>query len=332
MADAPNAPASTTAPADEPVTAEQQKALQRAVKNNLTRQIVMMLASCINCGMCADACHYYRSTGDPELIPINKADKLAQLLRTHFHPLRSRLPFLNPGGPVREHQLQALFKAAFEDCTLCGKCALTCPMGINTGEILYLARAMLCSIGRLPEGLVQTVESALTVGNYLGLATNDFVENVEWIGEELADELGEENFTIPIDKKGAKTLYIPHPLEVRDLPFLLMYAVQIMHAAGEDYTFSSYDFDTVNYAYYQGNPEKMTRIVQRVLDAAEKLDARKIVMAPCGHGYLAMRWESEKFFGRRHTLPVFTIVEQIDRFLQAGRIRLKKDLYKDIFP
>ena len=71
-----------------------------------------------------------------------------------------------------------LYRAAYENCTLCGKCALTCPMGINTGEILYLARAMLCSIGQLPSGLVHPVETAFKVGNYLGLSTEDFVENI----------------------------------------------------------------------------------------------------------------------------------------------------------
>ena len=49
-------------------------------------------------------------------------------------------------------------------------------MGINTGEILFLAWAILHSIVRLPNGLVYPVETALKVGNYLGLSTEDFVE------------------------------------------------------------------------------------------------------------------------------------------------------------
>ena len=91
MADAPNAPASTTAPADEPVTAEQQKALQRAVKNNLTRQIVMMLASCINCGMCAVVCPH-------GVFAIGNGAGVAQLVR-------------------------------WEACMECGACQLNCPTG-----------------------------------------------------------------------------------------------------------------------------------------------------------------------------------------------------------
>jgi Fe-S oxidoreductase len=309
--------------------AQQMQVLGRTVKENLSRKIQAMLNSCVNCGQCAESCHYYCSTGDSDVIPVIKSKKLANLLHTHFHPVKTHLPFFKPKDQPDEQMMAALYKAAYEDCTLCGKCALTCPMGINTGEILSLARAMLCSIGRLPSGLVHPVETAFKVGNYLGLTTEDFVENIEWIAEELGDEIGDETFTIPIDKQNAEVLYIPHPLEARDLPFLLMYALKILHVAGENYTVSSYAFDTVNYAYYQGSKDNMMRIAQRVLDAREKLQAKSIGLAPCGHGYRVLRWEVEKYLGKRFTFPpVMSIVELIERYIRQGRIRLEKDKFE----
>ena len=301
----------------------------RAVKKNLSRQIQFMLNSCVNCGLCAESCHYYCATGDSELIPVNKFKKLSRILQTHFHPVKSRLPFLIKQDQPDEQMITELYKAAYENCTLCGKCALTCPMGINTGEILYLARAMLAGIDHVPAGLKGPVETAFEVGNYLGLSTGDFIENIEWIAEEMSDEIEEENFSIPIDKKNAEVLYIPHPLEARDLPFLLMYAIKILHFAGEDYTISSHDFDTVNYAYYQGSKDNMMRIAQRMLDAREKLRAKSIALAPCGHGYRVMRWEVEKYLGKPFSFPpVQTIVELIDRYIRQGRIRVKKDAFE----
>jgi Fe-S oxidoreductase len=303
--------------------------MQQAVKKNLSRQIRFMLKSCVNCGLCAESCHYYCSTPDSELIPANKFNKLSRVLQTYCHPIKSRLPFFNKPDQPDEQAITELYKAAFENCTLCGKCALTCPMGINTGEILYLARAMLCSLGRLPAGLVHPVETAFEVGNYLGLSTQDFVENIEWIAEEIGEEIGEDNFSIPIDKKNAEVLYIPHPLEARDLPFLLMYAIKILHAAAEDYTISSYDFDTVNYAYYQGSKDNMMTIARRMLDAREKLQAKSIVLAPCGHGYRVMRWEVEKYLGKPFKFPpVMSIVEIIDRYIRQERIQLRKDTFE----
>ncbi|MBW2196201.1 MAG: 4Fe-4S dicluster domain-containing protein [Deltaproteobacteria bacterium] len=182
---------------------------------------------------------------------------MSEILRKHFP--RSRSPFsFSKDRILEDEEITELFKAAFENCTLCGKCAMTCPMGINTGEIMFLARTMLCSIGRLPEGLINPVKTALEVGNFLGISTQEFKETIEWVQEEMEDEMGE-GFSIPIDKKGAEILYIPHPLEVRDFVFLLMYPIKIMHAAGENYTFSSYDYDTVNYAYHQGNKDSIEK-------------------------------------------------------------------------
>jgi Fe-S oxidoreductase len=308
---------------------EQLGRMRQALKQNLNRQVQFMLRSCVSCGMCAQSCHYYCADPDSDLIPANKFKRLADILQKHFHPLKSRLPGLNSNQAPDEEMVAELYRAAYENCTLCGKCALTCPMGINTGEILYLARAMLHSIGRLPSGLVHPVETAFEVGNYLGLSTQDFVENIEWIAEEMADEIGDENFTIPIDKQNAEVLYIPHPLEARDLPFLLMNALTILHVAGENYTVSSYDFDTVNYAYYQGSKDNMMKISSRVLEAREKLNAKRIALAPCGHGYRVLRWEVEKYLGKPFDFPpVQSIVELIDRYIQEGRIKVQKDMFE----
>ena len=308
--------------------AQQMGQMRHALKKNLSRKVLAMLGSCVHCGLCAESCHYYCSTGESNVIPANKFEVMERMLKAYFHPVKSRLPFSSNRQPD-EQALAGLYTAAFENCTLCAKCALTCPMGINTGEILSLARSMLCSIGRLPSGLMKPVDTAIDIGNYVGLSTEDFVENIEWLAEELADEIGDENFTIPIDKQNAEVMYVPHPLETRDLPFLLMYCIKILHAAGENYTFSSYDFDTANYAYYQGNKDNMMRIAQRMLDAREKLQAKTIALSPCGHGYRVMRWEAEKYLGKRFDFPpVRTFVELIDGYIQQGRIRFEKDKFE----
>jgi Fe-S oxidoreductase len=303
--------------------------MRQALKKNLTRQIQFMINSCVNCGLCAESCHYSCAHDGTELIPANKLRELSGVLQKYFHPFKSLLPGVKDNEPPNDKIITKLYQAAFQNCTICGKCALTCPMGINTGEIMYLARAMLFSIGHVPSGLVQPVDNAFEVGNYLGISTEDFVENIEWIAEEMSEEIGDENFSIPIDKKNADVLYIPHPLEVRDLPFLLMYAIKILHFANEDYTISSHGFDTVNYAYYQGNKNNMMEISKRVLDAREILQAKRIALAPCGHGYRVLRWEVESYQGQAFSFPpVLTIVELIDRYIRKGRIKLEKDKFE----
>ena len=301
--------------------------LQQTLHQSITRPVLAMMEACVDCGQCAQACHYYRSTQDADLIPAVKFKRLSALLSKYFKGMRSsegsRLAALD------ENELQIVFDAAFRNCTLCGKCALSCPMGINSGEILSLARTLLSALGKAPSGLVNTVAKACTEGNYIGLSGQDFIENIEWIAEEMADEFGSDEITIPIDKPDAEVLYVPHPLEVRDFPFLLMYAIRILNAAGENYTLSSEHFDTVNYAYYQGSKDNMMRIARHMIETAEKLGVKRVVLAPCGHGFRVMRWEAERYLHQKLPFSVHTITEQVAHFIKSGRLKIKPDTIKE---
>ena len=307
---------------------EYRRHLRQALQAYATRPVMAMMAACVDCGLCAQACHYYCSTGDPDLIPAAKAKQLVSFLRAHFHPLRSRLP-LGSGSVVAEAELDRLFDAAFRNCTLCGKCALACPMGINAGEILALGRILLCALGKAPAGLVKPVAESCREGNYLGLSRADFVENIEWIAEEMAGEFEMENLSIPIDKPDAEVLYVPHPLEVRDLAFLLMYALRILEASGVNYTLSSDHFDSVNYAYYQGSKTNMMRIARGMIEAAQKLGVKQVVLAPCGHGFRVMRWEAERYLGRKLPFSVHTLTERVAEYIKTGRLKLKRGTVKE---
>ena len=46
---------------------------------------------------------------------MKKFEKLDRVLQTHFHPLKSRLPFYRPKNPPDEKMMAALYKAAYED-------------------------------------------------------------------------------------------------------------------------------------------------------------------------------------------------------------------------
>lgn len=286
-----------------------------------------MLNSCVNCGACAKACHYYCSEQKSEHIPANRIKELSKVISEYFHPIKSRLGFFKAGNPMTNPKFDDLFKAAFENCTLCGNCALSCPMGINTGEIMYVARALLFGLGRLPSGLIDPVNTTLETGNYLGLSTEDFVDTIEWLAEEMEEVMGE-NFSIPIDVENPEVLYIPHPLTLRDLPFLLMDELTILAAAGENWTLSTHDFDTVNYAFYQGSRENAFTVAHTTLKAREILNAKSLALAPCGHGYRVLRHEMEKIMGVRFDFKIYTLVELIDQYIKDGRLQLDKDLFE----
>ena len=141
---------------------EQRDKMLRALKEDPDGQhAYLMKNACVHCGLCADSCHYYLSSGDPELIPAVKAEKLSRALRK-----KTLL-----GSEHRE----ALLKAAFQDCSLCGRCTLSCPVGLSTRRAMYVARTMFSSIEKLPPGLDGPVQTALETGNYIEMSTEDFV-------------------------------------------------------------------------------------------------------------------------------------------------------------
>jgi Fe-S oxidoreductase len=46
------------------------------------------LEACTRCGMCAEACHFYQATGNPEYAPVWKIELLKRAYEQHFHPRR----------------------------------------------------------------------------------------------------------------------------------------------------------------------------------------------------------------------------------------------------
>ena len=45
------------------------------------------LDACIHCGMCAEACHYYVATGDPQYTPVWKLEPFKQAYKREAGPL-----------------------------------------------------------------------------------------------------------------------------------------------------------------------------------------------------------------------------------------------------
>ena len=189
-----------------PLSDEQIQRMQEVLnKYPDARHALFMKNACVRCGWCADSCHYYLSTGDPDLIPVAKSERVKRILRTSLRPGSALVPFLRKDKIIDGGERGELYKAAFEDCSLCGRCSLSCPVGLNPRRTLYTARSLFASIGELPSGLSGPVDTALELGNYIEMTTEDFLENIEWIAEEVGDELEVEGVSSPIRSRSGTT-------------------------------------------------------------------------------------------------------------------------------
>ncbi len=274
----------------------------------------VFLQTCARCGLCADSCHYYIAEADPRNIP---AYKLNLLFRAFKRLMRKS------GVPCLEQEtVNEWVEILFGRCTLCGRCAVNCTMGINIPRLIRTARGALAAAGLVPDGLQSTVTTALEKGNNMGIKKEDWLETVEWLEEELQDELNDPRASIPVDKKDCRLLYTINPREAMFFPLSISSAAKVFYAAGESWTFPSENFDVTNYGLYSGNDRDAGEMSERLTESLQKLNCRELILAECGHGFNSNRWEAPEWLQKHCSFPVKSIIEVIADYIREDRIRL----------
>jgi len=302
------------------------KALE-AFDSNLNRRLAAFLDSCLHCGRCADACIFYLASKDTSKIPAVRLRALSNIYKSRKKPLGKVLSLFGI-GKLSEDKLNKFVSAAYDSCTMCGRCETFCTAGINTGEVMFLARSMLVSTGALPAGLKRTLDLALESGNNMGVSKEDLLDTLEWLSEELVDEYGEKIGEMPIDKKGAETMYLINPREVKYYPLSLQAAAKVLNAAGESWTISTKHWDVTNYGFFAGDPETAGKIATRAIEAARELGCRRIVISECGHGFSSLRWGAPQWRRQAPGIEVLSILELMDSYLREGRIKVDGSVNK----
>lgn len=279
-------------------------------KNNA--RLKMWLEICAHCGLCADACHFYLANDQASrMIPAYKAKKIKEAIKK--------------GDRIREADLEELYNIVYGECTMCRRCSMFCPFGIDIASIISMARGLCVSQGRAPEHLARAVESHLEHGNQMAVTEEEWIDTLQWMEEELQEELP--GATIPIDKKGANVLYVVNAREPKFYPMDISQAARVFYLAGEDWTMSSRGWDVTNLAMFMGDTRAATQIAQMVRDAGEELGVRRVVITECGHALRSLAFESPVWLGRDHRFEVVHSVSLFAEYLREGRIKLDKSVF-----
>jgi Fe-S oxidoreductase len=276
---------------------------------------------CVHCGLCADACHAYVGTGDVDQIPSARAQELEKVYKRYFTRLGRVAPWLVGAEELDEEVLDRLQKMAYQ-CTLCRRCALYCPFGIDNALMVAAIRALLADAGMVPASLWEHTDTAYATGNTLGISDEVFLDRIEWFEEELQDEVDDDEATIPLDREGARVLFVPTPIQIMRFPSVIISAAKIFYAVGEDWTMSTRRFDGTNFGLFSGEEEKRDEMAQRLVDEVERLGARVLVLSECGHSYWAMKVAAESWLGKPLSFEVKNIVEVIAEYISDGRLKL----------
>jgi Fe-S oxidoreductase len=312
-------------PVEEKIRALTEKDIQKILevfREKLDSNDAASLFSCVHCGLCADACHYFLATGEPEAMPAAKLDLVNRVFKKYHSLIGRKLPHLSGAKTLSREMIREWVDSLFGRCTLCGRCSLSCTMGINIFSLIRTARSALAAVGLVPPGLQSTVDMALRTGNNMGISKENWLETVAWLEEELQSEVTDPGLRLPIDRKGAKILYTINPREAMFFPLSISAAGKIFYAAAEDWTFSSANFDVTNYGLYSGDDEAAGIMSGRLLQAAQELGCHELVLAECGHGFNSNRWEAPEWLRRKQGLKVCSILEVVAEYIREGRIRL----------
>ncbi|SMB91278.1 Fe-S oxidoreductase [Desulfonispora thiosulfatigenes DSM 11270] len=209
------------------------------------------------------------------------------------------------------------------NCTMCGRCTMECPMKVDIGGIVRTVRG---NFGlRAPGFLQDIVEAQLHSGNQMEITEEDYLDTLEWMEEELQEEVDDENAKIPVDKEGADFLFLWDPREIKYYPSDVQSIGKIMYAAGANWTCSSKVWDATHYGLFTGDDEASKILMQRVADEVKRLKVKYLVVTECGHAFRAQKWGPKVWLNKEDaSYPVYSILELMARWIKEGRIKLDK--------
>ena len=205
---------------------------------------------CVTCGLCASSCPVSGIDGfDPRMLVRMVSLGLVEDL------VDARWPWI---------------------CTMCGKCENVCPMQIDIPDLVRRIRSKR-EREKVPGILHKGLVAALETGNNLRLPKEDFIFIIKDVAEEVAEEPGFEGFEAPIDKKGANLLTTIHNKLVNTHTEDLKHWWKIFHAAKEDWTVTSENWEGTNWGDFTGDDNAMKVIVGRIVDQMERLEIKNLL-------------------------------------------------------
>jgi Fe-S oxidoreductase len=301
------------------------KVIERMGKK-LNRQMVGSLVGCVHCGMCTQSCHYVLANpDDPTFAPAYKADQVRKIFKRNFDWIGRVFPWwVKAKNPYSDEELEKLKDIVFGKCTNCRRCSINCPMGVDFATLNRMARGLLVSVGIMPEGVAVASKDQWEIGNQMGVLREDYLETLEWLSDELENEMKDPAARIPIDKMDADVVYAINPREIKYDPRTISDAARIFYLAGENWTMASDGWDMTNFGLFSGDDELGGAVARRLFEKVIELRGKKLVLSECGHGYRSTRCEGPNWAGMDVPFEMESSVMTMLRYIKDGKIKIDR--------
>ncbi|PKL08688.1 MAG: hypothetical protein CVV51_07680 [Spirochaetae bacterium HGW-Spirochaetae-7] len=291
------------------------KALFETRLNGVMR---MYLDTCARCGLCVESCHVYASMPELRYTAVGRAEVVRKIFKRYFKLEGKLAPWLGEVLEFNDGTMEKLNEAAFS-CTGCRRCMVHCPFGIDTQQVMAIAKALLIGADREPKILSMLAAMSIAKGEGMNMTRASYAEALANLDQEVrAFWPASPVPAIPYEKASADVLYVPLAGSHSIVP-----AAAIMNAAGENWTLSS--FEAVNFGTFLGDAKRASAISERIIDEALRLGVKEVAVVECGTAFRVLR----HMIGEQ-PFKVSAFVELIDRYLAQGRIKVDKSMHKQL--
>ncbi|MEW6602476.1 MAG: (Fe-S)-binding protein [Nitrospirota bacterium] len=286
---------------------------KRPFGSELSKVQRVELDACTQCGECLKVCPVQQVTGRPEISPPEKIRMFRELIR-ETDGLKSKI---FGEGNIDPKLFQDLTTALYE-CTVCGACGQSCPVGLFNQRLWPVLRKEMVKRGLAPVG-----------------AQGDMPQKVKDTGNPYAE---------PADKRYSP--WFPDNVSVADKADIAYYAgctgayyakpmvrgdVLVLNAIGEPFTMLPPEEEVCCGfpLFITGQHGLLKDLTQRLVAAYKARGVKTLVCScPCCVNIMARDWPV--FYGKALPFRIRHITQFADDALKKGKLRIKKGLSERI--
>jgi Fe-S oxidoreductase len=287
-----------------------------ALKEQIDAPVAAFFSSCVSCGMCSEACLFFTETLDPRYTPVYKLEPLRKVWKQEYTFWGKLAKAVGLAKPLTDKDLEDWETLVYDGCTLCGRCSMVCPVGNDLAYMIRKLREGMAASGHAPEGLIGASKRAITIGSPMGVKLPALQAQIRGVEAETG-------LKIPVDVENVDYLLMLSSMEIMNFPEFIGAVGKIFKKAGVTWTISSEAYEATNSGIQIGSSDIAAELVQRIVDAAEKLKVKNVISPECGHAYMAIRWDGPNLVGKKFGFNVVHILEVLDELRKAGKLKLK---------
>jgi len=305
------------------------------VDNNwmFLKPLMLSLENCVRCNTCSEACPIFEMSGQAEIYrPLFRSEILRRIIKKHLSPMGKLTAKITRADIDLTWETVARLAQLAYRCTLCRRCAQTCPMGVDNGLIAREIRKLFSQeMGiRAAELHEEGTVKQLKTGSSTGISPTALMDMFEFMEEDITDRTGL-TIKMPFDKSNADILLLHNAGEFLSWPENIEAFAIIFENAGLSWTLSSelVGYDSVNYGLFYEDVQ-LARVTLKHAEIAKKLGVKKVVIAECGHAHKAAMAIGDRIWLAENNIPRESCMTTLEDLIVNEKIMI--DPERNNFP